>query len=357
MTDLLARWARLWAEGMGQIWNNYSAAQEAILAQGRALVGKTPAAVILADGQMTLRRYLPLTDSRPPVPVLCVPSLINRAYVMDLIPERSLVRYLLLQGLDVYMLDWGTANEADRYRTLDGYISDLMRRCVEYIRCESGQPAISLLGYCMGGMMSIAYTVLYPQEVASLVNLAGPVNYHDDGIYSTWTRPEWLDVDLLVDTLGNIPAELLNMTFHMVRPTSELVQALNYHERRHDDAFMRRFAAVQIWLNDPTPFPGETFRQYIKDLYQQNRLIRGEWQISGQPIDLGAITQPVLTIAARYDHIAPWQSVAAFHDRVASPDRSLIVLDSGHIGMVIGSSAHTQLWPRLGAWLVAHSGG
>jgi polyhydroxyalkanoate synthase len=355
MDDLLERWAELWGAGMAQVWRSYTAAQEAIRATGRTLVGQTPARLVHAEGSLRLLRYLPQTETQRPIPVLCIPSLINHYYVMDLAPERSLAGALLRRGLGVYMLDWGVATAADRDRPLDEYITGLLGRCVEVARRESGADSVALLGYCMGGMMAAAYTVLAPDRVAALVNLAGPINYHDDGIYSVWTRPEYLDVDLLVDTLGNIPAELLNFTFHMVRPSDELLRALDYWERRDDPAFARTFAAMQLWTRDPTPFPGEAFRKYVKDLYQRNALMDGTFTVAGQPIDLARITAPTLTIAARRDHIAPWASVAVLHERVSSADKQLIVLESGHIGMVVGSDAGTQLWPQLGAWLAQRS--
>ena len=351
MDDLLERWARLWGAGMAEVWRSYRAATDTIRATGRALVAQTPARTIYTDGCLRLLHYTPQTATQRPIPVLCVPSLINQYYVMDLAPERSLVGALLKRGLNVFMLDWGTATEADRARPLDDYITGRLGRCVEVVRREAGADAVALLGYCIGGMMAAVYTVLRPSEVAALVNLAGPINYHDDGIYSVWTRPEYLDADLLVDTLGNIPAELLNFTFHMVRPTDELLRALDYWERRDDETFVRHFAAMQLWTRDPTPFPGEAFRKYIKDLYQRNALMDGTFTIGGQPIDLSRITAPTLTIAARRDHIAPWASVAVLHERIRSADKQLIVLESGHIGMVVGASAKEQLWPQLGAWL------
>ncbi|NDJ76381.1 MAG: alpha/beta fold hydrolase [Chloroflexi bacterium] len=355
MDDLFKQWAGLWTLGMGEVWRHYASAQQTLHQQGRALVGQTPADVVHVDGPLRLLRYRPLVEQPLPIPLLCIPSMINQYYVMDLTQERSLVRYLLAQGIDVYMLDWGSATEADRHLSLDEHITGRLGRCAHYIQGETGQRAVSLLGYCMGGMMAAVYAVLFPGEVANLINLAGPINYHDDGIYSIWTRPEWLDADLMVNVLGNIPAGLLNTTFHTVRPTDQLLQAINYWERRHDEAYVRRFAAMQLWLNDPTPFPGEVFRKYITDLYQQNLLAQGLFQVHGQTIDLGTITAPTLTIGARKDHIAPWESVAVLHDLITSDDKELIVLESGHIGMVVGSDARTQLWPRLGVWLTQRS--
>lgn len=352
---LFARWIALWRLGMQDVWRHYTAAQAQILAQGHQLVGQTPAEVIHTEGRARLLHYRPQIDDPHPIPLLCIPSLINRYYVMDLLPERSLVGHLVSQGSDVYMLDWGTANALDRHRTLDEYITGVLRRAVLAVQQASGADRVALLGYCMGGMMAVVYAALYPYDVAAVINLAGPIDYHDDGIYSIWTRAQWLDVDALVDTLGNIPAQLLNYTFNLARPTNELVQAFNYWEGRHDPAFARRFAAMQLWLNDPTPFPGEAFRRYIKDLYQQNHLLRGTFTINGRCIDLQRITIPTLTIAARKDHIAPWRSVVVLDDLIGSTDKTVIVLEGGHIGMVIGSGAHTQLWPQLSTWLTVRT--
>lgn len=355
MNDLFARWDALWRAGMRQIWQHYTSTQDAILARGREVAGQTPAEVIHTEGRIRVLHYTPAVESLLPVPLLCVPSLINRYYVMDLTPERSLVGHLVQQGIDVYMLDWGTANELDRHRPLDDYITGLLRHAVLAVQQHTGHDHVSLLGYCMGALLAASYATLYPYDIATLINLAGPFNYHDDGIYSIWTRDNWFDVDLLVDTLGNIPPSLLNVTFNLVRPTNEFVQALNYWERAQDPGFMQRFAAMQLWLNDPTPFPGEAFRKYIKDLYQENRLMRGDFTIANRRVDLGQLTIPVLTIAAREDHIAPWRSVVVLDDLVGSTDKTVIVLESGHIGMVIGSDARAQLWPRLSAWLRARS--
>lgn len=355
MNDLFTRWDALWRVGMRPIWQHYTTTQDTILDYGRRVAGQTAASVIHSEGRARLLHYTPVAASPSPVPLLCVPSLINRYYVMDLTPERSLVNHLVQQGIDVYMLDWGTATDIDRHRPLDEYITGVLRRAILAVQRASGQDRVSLLGYCMGGMMAAVYTTLYPHDVANLINLAGPINYHDDGIYSVWTRTEWFDVDLLVDTVGNIPANLLNLTFNMVRPTNELVQALNYWERGHDAGFMQRFAAMQFWLNDPTPFPGEAFRKYVRDLYQHNLLMQGRFTISGRTVNLGAITIPTLTIAAREDHIAPWRSVVVLDDMISSADKAVIVLPSGHIGMVIGADAHERLWPQLSAWLHARS--
>jgi polyhydroxyalkanoate synthase subunit PhaC len=184
MADLLERWAALWRVGLQDAWQQYASAQESLLAYGRSQTGQTPASVIYEEGRMRVLRYEPQGDSRSAGPLLCIPSLINRYYVMDLTPERSLIRSLLLQGVDVYMLDWGTATDVDRHRPLDEYIAGLLGRATAAVQDAGGHRRISLLGYCMGGVMAAVYAVLRPGDVATLINLAGPVNYHDDGIYS-----------------------------------------------------------------------------------------------------------------------------------------------------------------------------
>lgn len=323
---------------------------------GRRQVGQTPARQVWRKDRVRLIRYLPGRPELCAVPVLCVPSLINRYYILDLQPGRSLVSYLVSRGLDVYLLDWGTPTVQDRRLTLDDHLAGYLHQAVQAVCAESGVEKVSLLGYCMGGMFAAIYAALFGEWVANLVNLAGPINYHDEGIFSLLTRAEWFDADRLVDSYGNIPADLLCWTFQMLRPTSHLARALQFSERMDDQEYVRRFAAMQTWIFDQVDFPGETFRRYVKEFYQGNYLVSGRIILDGRPVTLSSITCPLLTIASAQDETAPCDSVTILNDLVTSADKETLILKGPHVGMVAGRTASDQLWPHLAGWLIPRSG-
>lgn len=188
-----------------------------------------------------------------------------------------------------------------------------------------------------------------------MVNLAGPISYHDDGIFSLLTRSAWFDPDKLVQTYGNIPANLLCSTFQMLRPTGHLARVLALYEHMDDDNYIRSYAAMQTWIFDQVDFPGAAFRQYIKALYQENQLVKGTFTVNGRTVDLGNIRCPLLNISSEHDETAPSESVKILNTLVSSQENEQLVLKGPHVGMVAGSKAPNYLWPQLGAWLVDHS--
>lgn len=351
-------WNRLWQTGFQTIWHGYTQWFQAFQAysQGQQLVGQTPAGELWRSGRVRLIRYHPTTPRQHPIPVLCVPSLINRYYILDLMPDRSLVSYLVSHGLDVYLLDWGRPTPGDAGDTLDQHITGYLQQAVKLVQQASQATQVSLLGYCMGGMFTAVYATLFPPDVANLVNLAGPINYHDDGIFSTFTRADWFDADKLVDTYGNIPADLLAWTFQMIRPTSHLLRALYLYERLEDGDYVRSFAAMQTWIFDQVDFPGEAFRHYVKALYQENQLVEGRFAVGSRPVHLANIHAPLLTIASQHDETAPYASVAILDQLAGSQDKTLLSLRGPHVGMVAGHSAPKYLWPPLANWLAERSG-
>lgn len=354
---LTEEWATLWQSGFRAVWEAYLRWwQMADVAEMvRQEVGKTPSTEVWSQDRVKLHRYRPTTASQYAIPVVCVPSLINRNYILDLLRGRSLVAYLVSQGLNVYMLDWGNPAPEDKTLTLDDHIAGYLPGAVAAACQQSGASQVILLGYCLGGTFAAIYANLFKDQVAGLVNLAGPINFHDNGIFSTLTRSEWFDADKLVDTFGNIPASFLCTTFQMLHPTSHLLRILKLMDRLEDLDYVQSYAAIQTWIFDQIDFPGEAFRQTIKDLYQGNQLLNGQLIIAGQQIRLEAITCPVLTIASRQDETAPGDSVAVLHERVSSLDRQLLLLSGPHVGMVAGRKAPKNLWPHLAAWLVAHN--
>jgi polyhydroxyalkanoate synthase len=265
------------------------------------------------------------------------------------------VEYLVGRGIDVYMLDWGVPGPEDRSTTFDQYVTGYLRRAVQRVRNLSGQERIMLLGYSIGGTLTAIFSALYGRYVHGLVQLAAPINFHDSGIISQWTRKERFNVDLVVDTLGNMPAELLRASFRMFAPTLQIAQQIGLAQQIGDTQSVQDLLALQAWIGDGVSFPGEAYRTYVKDCYQENYLVQGKLIVGGQRVDLARIACPLLTITAAKDWICPPESAAVLNDLVASVDKHMLELPGGHVGIVAGQRASEQLWPKLADWLIAHA--
>lgn len=356
--QLLQTWGELWQAGFSPVWESYNKWAHSMDAYqlGQSQVGQTPGDIIWRHGRTRLIHYHPATEQQFRIPILIIPSLINRYYILDLMPDRSLIKTLVAAGFNVYLLDWGRPSAEDVDITFDAHISDYMYQAVEKVCQDADVEQVTLLGYCMGGLLTAVYAALYPERVANLVNLAGPIGFDDDGIFSLMTRADWFDADRLVESYGNIPADLLCWVFQMIRPTSNLVRALFFYERMEDQDFVRSFAAMQMWIFDQVAFPGETFRRYIKDLYQENQLVNGRFTIDDRTVQLATITCPLLNISSRQDETAPYESVVILNDLVSSEDNELLELQGPHVGMVAGRDARKYFWPKLVEWLEFRSG-
>lgn len=315
-------------------------------------VGQTPSDVVYTEGQARLLRYRPVTSSVSMTPLLLLPSLFNHSYVLDLMPGQSMVEYLLGRGIDVYLFDWGTGRRDDRFVTLDQYITGYLRRAVQRVRATSNQETVNLLGYSFGGTLAAIFAALYPQYVRAMALLAAPVNFHDDGLMSQWMRKDRFNVDLVVDTLGGMPLELLQASFRMLKPTVQIAQGIALAEQLGDTQTVQDFLAMQTWIDDSIPFIGEAYRKYIKECYQENALIHGRLVIDGQRVDLAQVTCSLLVVSAIKDCICPPQSATAIIELAPAPDKQVLELASGHIGVVAGRTALDQLWPYLAGWLI-----
>ncbi len=318
-------------------------------------VAKTPADEVYGEGKLRLLRYRAPAGRRLPIPLLIVPSLINRYYLLDLVPGRSLIEYLVSRNLDVFVIDWGAPGPEDRGTTFDHYVTGYLRRAAQRVRAISGQERLSMLGYSMGGTLTAIFSALYGRYVANLVQVAAPIDFHDDGILSQWTRKDRFNVDLVVDTLGALPVSLMQASFRMLKPTYQISQQIALAEQFGDTDAVQDFLAMQLWLDDNIPFLGEAYRTYIKECYQENHLVQGRLVVGGRRVDLGQIEAPLLTVVATRDMICPPQSSKVLNELVASPDKAVFEFPGGHTSIVAGLDAPQQLWPHLADWLVARS--
>jgi polyhydroxyalkanoate synthase len=322
-----------------------------------AAVGQTPKDVVWKRNKARLYRYRARTATQHPVPLLIVHSLVAKSYILDLIPGNSFVEYLLDQGFDVYLTDWGVPTAEDARLGLDDYVLDYLPRMVDVVLRESEATELSLLGYCMGGLLVLLYAATHPQgPVRNLLSLATPVDFDHMGLQGLWGRH--MNVDLLVNTYGNVPAELIQQSFRMLKPASterSPVRYISLWQNLDSDQYVAQFRAFDRWTQEQIDFPGAAFRQMTKDFVQGNKLIRGGLELGGRPVDLKTIRQSFLAIAAEADHIVPIAATNMQTDLVGSTDKQFISLPGAHVGLVAGRKAHKVLWPRVAEWLAARS--
>jgi polyhydroxyalkanoate synthase len=317
---------------------------------GRPLpgVGQTPCEVVHRENKWRLLRY----HARPEglalsTPVVLVPSLINRHYVLDLMPGRSFVEYLVAQGHDVYTLDWGTPGDEDRYLSFDEITDRYLGRAFRVAARASASGRVHVLGYCLGGTLAAIHAAVHPERIASLTLLAAPVDFHDGGLLSQWTRTSTFDVRALVRGMGNVPWQLMQSAFQLLKPTLPVTKAVGLIERAWDDEFLDGFLAIERWGNDNVGFPGAAYQRYVECLYRDNALVRGTMTLRGRPARLQSITCPVLAVTFLDDHIVPSASAVAVTDLVSSADTTHLELRGGHVGAVVSRKAATTLWPQL----------
>jgi len=331
-----------------------------ILLEGaKAQTGQSPKEVVWTKNKARLYHYLSTPGKRYPVPILLVYSLINRPYVLDLVPGNSLVEYLVNQGFDVYLLDWGVPGDEDASLAFEHFVLDYLARAVKQVLRTSRAQEFTLLGYCLGGTMSAMYAALFPgKPLRNLVLLTAPIDFtpNETGLYGLWTSAKYLNPDRLVEAFGNVPGELIDTANRMVKPVTNYIGTyVTMWDRIIQEKPMETWLAMNKWVNDGVPFPGEAFRQLIRDLYQQNKLVRGELRLRGQRVDLGQIACPVLDIAGKKDHICTLPQAEALMRHIGSQDKELLVLDAGHVGVLTGSEAKRGLWPKLRSWLEPRS--
>jgi polyhydroxyalkanoate synthase len=318
-------------------------------------VARTPADVVHAENKWQLLRYRPRPGGPAfRTPVVIVPSLINRHYVLDLCPGKSFVEAMVARGHDVYIIDWGTPAAEDRFLGFDEICDRYIGRAIRKAARTAGTERVHLLGYCLGGTLAVIHAAAHPERLASLVALAAPIDFDEAGMMRDWVRTKAFDVGALVEAMGNVPWPLMQAAFHLLRPTLPLVKGMSLVERAWDDEFLDGFFAVERWSNDNVSFPGAAYRRYIEALYRDNALVSGRFTLFGQPVRLQRIDCPTLAVTFEGDHIVPEASGRVLLDLVGTTRTRSIRLRGGHVGAVVSRKAAAGLWPQLSAWWAEH---
>lgn len=327
------------------------------LKQSDQKVGQTPKDIVWSLNKVQLYHYRPTQAKRYAVPVLMIYALINRAYILDLVPGKSLVEFLVSQGYDVYLLDWGTPGLEDRDLSFGDYVTKYIPKAVKKIQRISRSREFSILGYCMGGTISSMYASIFPDDgLKNLILMASPIDFSFHPYYSVWLRNKNFDLDKMVDTLGLIPGNVIDWGNKMLKPVQNFLSSeVNLWSNATNNNFIKSWSPLNQWINDGPPFPGEVFRQWIKDFYQENKLVKGEMVINGYKIDLNRIKAKLLAIGATQDHIALPQQVKAAVDYFGSTEKEYFEVNAGHVSLTIGGTASKVTWPKIRDWLAGRS--
>ena len=315
-------------------------------------VGQTPSEVVYEENKLELLHYESEVDEPHGTPILIVYALINKPFILDLQPGRSVVRRLLEAGHDVYLIDWNEPSRLDQHLTLDDYVNRYIDNCVDVVRERSGADKINILGYCMGGTMTSIYTALHGEKVQSLGLMAAGLCFQGTGgVLELWGDEEHYDPRDVVDVYGNVPADMLDVGFALMDPVANYVSKyIRLYENLENDDFVENFARMERWLDEGIDLAGETYIQFLEDIYQDNKLYDNEMYVGGEHVDVTGIDVPVLQIVGEYDHLIPPETSKPFNDIVGSDDTEIIEYPTGHIGLAVSGSSHSDVWPEVAEW-------
>jgi polyhydroxyalkanoate synthase len=323
----------------------------------RPAIAQTPKDTVWRRDKAQLWRYRTegATVSVHP-PILIVHSLVSRSYVLDLMPNNSMIRFLLEEGFDVFLLDWGVADPAESENTLEDYVNDYIPEAIDATLREAGAEEINLIGYCFGGVLTLLLAAGHPElPIRSFVTLATPADYSKMGFMSQMFASGRLDPDDVIDETGLVSSSRMDEGFQALKPTDQLVQLVNLFQNLWNEDFVEGFLAMNHWARDQVPFPGAAFRQTVQVLIRDNALMRGVIPFGRGEVRLEDIRMPYLNVFAEQDGIVPAASSEPITRLVGSADASELRLQSGHVGFVAGRQAAKVARPQIADWIRRHS--
>jgi polyhydroxyalkanoate synthase subunit PhaC len=322
----------------------------------RASIAQTPKQLIWALNKAKLYRYIPVVPEkeRHGTPLLLVFALMNRPYIFDLRPGHSFVEFMLRRGYDIYLLDWGVPGIEDKKLTFDDYTLQYMPRAIRKMLTVSRAGEFTLLGWCIGAILTTIYAALRPEHVRNLILLTAPLDYSqkDKITFSRWVDERYFDVDKVLDAFGNMPAEMIEYGAKALKPVENFIgNYMRLYESLDQPRAVESWHAMNTWVTDNIPMAGGAFRQLIVDLYRNNRLIENNLVIGGEKVDLSRIRANLLAVIAEGDHITPPCQSETITEKVSSAVKEIFRIPGGHIGIMAGSGAGKQTWPHIDGWL------
>jgi polyhydroxyalkanoate synthase len=313
-------------------------------------VATTPKELVWQSDKVKMYHYTRDSKPKTDIPVLVSFAMLNRHDVLDL-QDRSLMKKLIDEGLDVYIMDWGYPDRSDRYLTMEDYIDGYMNDAVDFLRKKHNMPKIHKMGICQGGTYSMIYASLYPEKLASLTTYVAPFDFANGGcMLYKWAK--YIDVDTMVDSVGTIPGEQVDSAFGMLKPSMNISKYFGVMDSLEDQAKLLNFLRMEKWKGDLPAIPGEMYRKYIKDLFQDNKLIKGELELGGRKVNLKNMTVPYLNVYATEDNIIPNPSTLAVMPKLGTKDKTEYAFPGGHIGVFVGGKSQKELGPAVAKWVI-----
>ena len=314
-------------------------------------IASTPKTEVYREDKLTLYRYNRETEATYKTPVLIVYALVNTYQMLDLQPDRSYIKNLLDAGLDVYLIDWGYPTKMDKFLSIDDYINGYINNCVDYVRNANSVDKINMLSICQGGTFSVIYSALHPEKIKNLVTHVTPIDFSiNEGLLFKWSKD--MDFDKLVEGFdGLIPGTFLNDGFEMLKPMMKVQKSTGLINSMTDKTKLLNFLRMEKWIQASPDQAGTCFLQFMKDLYQENKLIKGELVIGEHRVDLKQLTMPLLNIYATYDHLVPPAATIPLNEYVGSKDKTIYKFEGGHIGVFVGGKSQKELSPAVTTWL------
>jgi polyhydroxyalkanoate synthase subunit PhaC len=326
-----------------------------------APIAQTPKEVIWTLNKAKLYRYIPVVpkEKRHPVPLLLVFALMNRPYILDLRPGHSFVEFMVNQGYDVYLMDWGYPGIEDKDLKFDDYTLEYLPRAIRKLKEVSGATEFSMLGWCIGAILSTIYSSLRPDDgLKNLILLTAPLDFSqkEQITFGRWTDERYFDLDKVLETFGNMPGGMIDYGAKALKPVENYVgNYLRLWDNLDNPKIVDAWHAMNTWVTDGVDLAGGVFRQLIDDLYRNNRLMQGTMMIRGQHVDVSQLRANLLTVIAEQDHIVPPCQSETIIAKVGSTDKTELRIPGGHIGVMAGSGASKHTWPKIDGWLSARS--
>lgn len=318
-------------------------------------IATTPKELVWECDKVKLYHYKRNTPAKTKIPVLVSFAIMNRHDVLDLQPDRSLMKKLLDEGLDIYIMDWGYPTRADMYLTMEDYILGYMNDAVDFLRKRHDVKKIHKMGICQGGLFSLIYAAIYPEKLKTLTTYVAPYDFKDANCNMLYNWAKNLDVDTMVKSEGLVKADMLNSAFSMLKPSMDVAKYFGVMDMMDSEEKMMNFLRMEKWKNDCPDLAGEMYKKYIKDFFQDNKLVKGKFELEGKKVDLKNMTVPFLNVYATEDNIIPNKSTIAIMDHLGSKDKELYAFPGGHIGVFVGAKSQKELAPAVAKWVLARS--